>query len=129
MGAALLLGMVGLGLRLWPSRSVQRMLALTARVPRLRHAAPRSSQEIGWAVTAASRYVPWATCLTRALVAQVQLERGGHPARLSIGVARDGDGALRAHAWLEGRTGVVIGGSEASHYTPLSGLESGRPHA
>lgn len=44
---------------------------------------------------------PWKhTCLRRALVLHYLLRRAGRPAGLRIGVRRDADRALAAHAWL-----------------------------
>jgi hypothetical protein len=61
------------------------------------------------AVRSASRYVPRATCLTQALVAERMLARRGRVTTLRIGVVRDTTGALEAHAWLEHDGRVVIG--------------------
>lgn len=44
---------------------------------------------------------PWRhTCLRRALVLHYLLHRAGRPAELRIGVRRDDQNALAAHAWL-----------------------------
>lgn len=44
---------------------------------------------------------PWhRTCLRRAAVLYYLLRKAGRPVELWIGVRRDGDGALTAHAWL-----------------------------
>jgi hypothetical protein len=44
---------------------------------------------------------PWRrTCLKRALVLHYLVRRAGRPAELRIGVRRDRDNALAAHAWL-----------------------------
>jgi len=40
------------------------------------------------------------SCLRRAAVLAFLLRRGGHDARVVIGVRRAGEGALEAHAWL-----------------------------
>ena len=73
-----------------------------------------SVERVAWAVTAASRYVPVATCLTQALVTKMLLGRFGYPAIVRIGVARSESGELQAHAWVESGGSVVIGGSEPS---------------
>ena len=74
------------------------------------------------AVMTASRYVPAATCLTQALVTKLFLTRLGHEASVRIGVARSEAGELQAHAWVESRGRIVIGGSGRSlrRFTPLS---------
>src|SRR5690242_17640240 len=43
-----------------------------------------SVQDVVWAVTAASRYVPGATCLTQAVAAQRLLTQSGHDAAVTI---------------------------------------------
>ena len=85
-------------------------------------------EQVVWAVTVASQYVPAATCLTQALAAQVLLSRLGHPASLRIGVSRDEAGEFQAHAWVECQGRVVIGGVQAlSRFTPLPPLDGERP--
>jgi hypothetical protein len=79
-----------------------------------------------WAVTAASRYVPGATCLAQALAAQVLLGRTGYPARLRIGVAKGEERKFEAHAWVESQGRVVIGGPGLGRFTPLTTLAGDR---
>ena len=62
-----------------------------------------------------------------ALDTQVLLSRRGHPTLHHIGVAKGEEGCLEAHAWLESRGKVVIGGSELERYTPLLALEGEKP--
>ena len=84
--------------------------------------------QLVWAVRCASVYVPHPTCLTQALAAQVLLERFGYPTRLLIGVAPDDKGRtpFQAHAWLESKGVVVIGGSTVD-YVPLATLQVATP--
>ena len=65
-------------------------------------------ERLAWAVTAASRRVPAATCLTQALALHLLCRRRGWPTQLQIGVARS-DGAFRAHAWVEHDGKILIG--------------------
>ena len=83
----------------------------------------REVSRIAWAVTAASQYIPAASCLTQALATQVLLRRHGYPAELRIGVTRAPSGTLQAHAWVESQGVVVIGGPEAQFQTlqPIAG--------
>jgi hypothetical protein len=83
-------------------------------------------ERIVWAVKAASRYVPRATCLTQALVADRLLARSGHRPSLKIGVAKDDQLRFHAHAWVLCGTQVVIGGPEVEHYVPLLTWKEGR---
>ncbi len=103
--AAVLVGAVRVGLSLLSFPTLRQFLALLARA----HAsAPLPAERIAWAVVAAGRRIPGATCLVQALAAQVLLARHGHGAELRIGVARATDG-IEAHAWLE-RDGEPIFG-------------------
>jgi hypothetical protein len=74
-------------------------------------------------VTVAGRYVPNATCLPQSLAAQVLLGRHGYLTQLRIGFARDKEGRLKAHAWLEKEGEVIVGGEDYLHYTPLPDIE------
>lgn len=124
--AAVLVGAIRLGLWLLPFRVVRgtvRRLAPPVQGPVAGDW--RAAARIAWAVRLVSRYVPAATCLTQALAVQVLLRQWGYPACLRIGVAREADGKLAAHAWVESQGRIVIGGTDASiaQYTALPPLE------
>jgi hypothetical protein len=68
-----------------------------------------SVENIAWAVRAASRFVPKASCLTQALVVERFMRRAGYAPHLHIGVARPGQTAFEAHAWVEHDGRIVIG--------------------
>jgi hypothetical protein len=70
-----------------------------------------------WSVEIASLFVPGAKCLARAMAAQLLLAEYGHRADLRIGVAKR-DNKFQAHAWLEDKSEVLIGGP-VECYTPL----------
>lgn len=57
-------------------------------------------ERIVWLVAVASRLIPGAHCLPRAIAAQLLLARAGHLTELHIGVRKNGK-LLDAHAWLE----------------------------
>jgi Transglutaminase-like superfamily len=99
-------------------RSIGERTARPRRGPRGR----RGRDDLSWAVAAASRRVPRATCLTQALALQTLLAREGYESDLHIGVARSGDGGLEAHAWLESDGRIVIGGGGVERFTPLASL-------
>jgi len=91
--------MVRAALWLLPFRVVHAGVAARAR----RVSASPAKQPVArivWAIDAASRRVPRATCLTRAFAGTLLLAAHGHAAAPRLGVARDGDG-IRAHAWIE----------------------------
>lgn len=62
-----------------------------------------------WAIRAAARVVPRATCLVQALGARVLLRRRGLESELHVGVARASTGDFEAHAWLERHGRIVLG--------------------
>jgi transglutaminase superfamily protein len=120
---------VAVRLALWvlPFGVLRRMLArlpagsaVTAQNDRL------PIERIAWAVMVASSYVPAASCLTQALAAQTLLRRHHYAASLQIGVAKDEQGQLHAHAWLESQGTIVIGGTAEylASFTPLPPLEN-----
>ena len=87
-----------------------------------------SSDRIPWAVEVASRYVPFATCLTRALAVQMLFTREGYPAHLCIGVAKSKEYRLEAHAWVESEGRIVTGDlKDISRFNLLPPLEGERP--
>jgi hypothetical protein len=125
----LLLESIKLGMWLLPFRTLHRVLTRAAgATARLRPADHTSAERVAWAVDVASRHTPGLkTCLARSLVAQALLTRHGHPALLHIGVVRGEQGQFQAHAWVESKGEIVIGGSELEHYTPLAALEAEGP--
>lgn len=70
-----------------------------------------------WAVEVMSRYTLRATCLTRALTAQILLARYHYSSNIKIGVSKNESG-FEAHAWLEADDKIVLGESE-TEYTPI----------
>jgi hypothetical protein len=120
LAACALVGAIRLGLLVFPVKDVRRMLApISTMPPRSRQTGAHTLDQIAWAVTVASELVPGAACLTQALAAQVLVERAGLQSRLQIGVARGKADGLEAHAWLESKGRVVVGGSGVERYAPL----------
>jgi hypothetical protein len=79
---------------------------------------------LAWAVHAASRAVPCATCLTQSLALQFLLRQLGHPALLQIGVARH-DRQFVAHAWIECGGQILLDDpDEVARYRLLTSLSS-----
>ena len=107
----------------WIVRYVQRLS--TPQVERRSPAGPVhprvSPGEIVWAVDAASRRLPDATCVTQAVSALLLLRRHGYEARFCVGVARSENGSLVAHAWLE-RGGRVLIGRSNQKFVRLSDM-------
>ena len=121
--------LVRLTLRFLPPRSWEWMTdhVAASRVPAGK--ARPSVQDVAWAVRRASSVVPGATCLTQALAAHLLLARRGYASRLRIGVARESDEKLRAHAWLESDGIIVLGGSSVEAFTVLQSVPSAALHS
>lgn len=121
---AIILASVTLGLRIFPWLKMQSFLLTTAK-RHLRSSASRPPvQSIKRAVTAAGRFIPKATCLPQALTAQHLLIWNSYPAEFQIGVAKDGNGKLEAHAWVISENKIIIGGEQnSSRFTSLSPVE------
>jgi hypothetical protein len=103
----MLVAAVRIGLWILPFRVLHRMVV--ARASQRGGASSHPIEAIAWAVTAAARRVPRATCLTQALAGMLLLGANGHPAMLRIGVAKKEDGGLRAHAWIDSGGETVLG--------------------
>lgn len=109
-----------------PFRTVARLAARPARFGGAVATDDALRERVVQAVGRANRFVPGkGTCLHEALAGQRMLARRGYPARLQIGVKKGEDGKLIAHAWVEDRGAVVIGGpaSEVREYAPLQNLD------
>ncbi len=85
---------------------------------------PGPTQEsVAWAITLASRHVPWtSTCLMRAMAGQWMLRRRGVPGAVHLGLTRNEiSGEWLAHAWLRSGGRVLLGGAELSRgYTAVA---------
>lgn len=66
---------------------------------------------IARAVRAASRIVPFASCLTQAQAAQIVLARRGIASTVCLGVRETASGQLTAHAWLISGGRLLLGGT------------------
>lgn len=119
--AALWLGLVRAGLWVLPFQNLlDRLMSLG---PGRESSSPAlgAADRIGWAVLAASRYVPGTrSCLPRALAATALLRGAGLPARLRVGVTKGDGGRTEAHAWVESGGRVIVGAEELERYVPIS---------
>jgi len=126
--AAIVLGVIRLGLNVLPFSTLWWLLTLSPRasseLSATRHGSP---DRVAWAVAVASPYMLGVRpCLTQALAVQLLLRRRGYAACLRLGVAKGERGQVEAHAWVETGGKVVIGGptSELERYTPLLALDA-----
>jgi DNA mismatch repair protein MutH len=82
------------------------------------------SGRIAHVVQKTSRYVPHSTCLVQALTVQIMLAKRDIRTKVCIGVAKDNENRLLAHAWLEQDEIIIIGKVDnLTHYTRLAELE------
>lgn len=102
--------LVRLSLGLFSMKFIRRMLLPTPAVSR----PDLDPASVVWAVRRAASAVPFASCLTQALAAQIMLARRRCPTTLHVGVKRDVNGTFGAHAWLESNGRLLLGGTRAS---------------
>jgi len=114
--------LVRAGLWLLPFRTLHGFVGRRASSPATERPLRHSVEDIAWAVEAASRRVPRATCLTQALAGTLLLAAHGHAATLRVGVARSDDGEFRAHAWIESEGEAVLGDPRTDSFVPLPPL-------
>lgn len=92
-----------------------RIGTLQAQTPEISVESPVLSQ-IRWAVGAVCSRTPWESkCLVRALTAKKLLNQRGFACTLYMGVARDKEGKMIAHAWLRCGTQYITGGDGAGY--------------
>jgi len=123
--SVLLLGLITLGLRVLPFLTLQRLLYGASRIfVRLPQEHQPTGKKIAWAVHVAAQYIPTAACLPQALTVQLLYRWQGYPANLRIGVAKNEQGQLEAHAWIESQGKIVIGNmQDLARFTELPLLE------
>ena len=106
--ACFLVALAHVAVRVLSFATLRRLARRAARPARGRRAADPAA--VRRAVETAGRVLPRSTCLMTGLAAHVLLARGGCPSRLWIGVAPSP--SLRAHAWVESRNQVIVGGTQ-----------------
>jgi hypothetical protein len=126
--AAFVVPTVRLALTLLPFRIVHRGIAAATRRSHRRSAssASQTPERIARMIAAVAARVPRASCLTQALAATLLLARDGHAATLRVGVAKNEDGSLRAHAWLESGGQTLLGGPDSGAFVHLPPLAFSR---
>jgi len=78
-------------------------------------------RKISWAVNRASQLTPWESkCLVQALTAQRMLKRCNIYSTLYLGVAKDGEKDMKAHAWLRCGSMIVTGGHESKNFKEVA---------
>ena len=80
-------------------------------------------QRIGYAVRTAAANVPWRSdCFPQAIAANRLLQQHGCASTIHLGVDKNGNNELLAHAWLTCGETTVTGGAEADRYAEIHRL-------
>jgi Transglutaminase-like superfamily len=109
---------------LWvvPLRRVGRLMRACERLP-FSVPVDLPVSRLEWAVLAASRRIPMASCLTQALALQFLLVRSGHASEIHVGVRKDDEAGFQSHAWVECEGRMLLSTpSEITGYSHLLGL-------
>lgn len=76
---------------------------------------------IGHAVRRACRNVPWKTrCLVEAMAVKRMLHRKKIECTIYLGVAKENNGRMSAHAWLKSGDTIITGKKNHQKYTVIS---------
>lgn len=78
-------------------------------------------KNVSWAVNTMSRHTFWESkCLVQAITAKYMLRRRDIKSTLYLGVARDEQQAMMAHAWLRSGPTIVTGAQAKAGFVTLS---------
>lgn len=116
--AALLIATFRLAILLLPFRIVREW---THRMSVEPSSSVGDAVSIGRIVDSAARRVPFSNCLASALAGQVLMSRSGVRCEIRFGVAREADGRITAHAWVESNGQAVIGATDLDRFAEASG--------
>jgi hypothetical protein len=125
--ALLCLVLARLALRIFPFRWTTRLLAFQPGEGGFRETGAQDADSVSranrvrWALTIASRRVPWhSDCITRALAGACMLRLRCKSSVLAVGVSNSIlSGDLQAHAWLLSGGVVVTGGRVHQAFRPI----------
>lgn len=80
-------------------------------------------RRVGYAVTAAGSNVPWRSdCFVQAIAANRMLRKLGYRSMIHLGVNKNKEGGLLAHAWLTCSGTIITGGAVADRYVGIHHL-------
>lgn len=121
-----LLTLIRLAMWLLPFRTLQSLVNRSSQISSKQ--AKINIDTITWAVEISSRYMPGGVkCLARALTTQILMNWQGYSSQLRIGVAKENNATLAAHAWVEYQGQVIMGNlSDLERFTPLLSIDSPR---
>lgn len=76
---------------------------------------------ISWAVNVARKRTPWESkCLVQALTAQLMLKKRKISSTVYLGVAKNKEKKLKAHAWLRCGSEIITGNNEREGFTVVA---------
>lgn len=110
-------------LLLWcvPFRWIKPMLK--ARWGKQTHPPSEPVVTLGRIIRKVAHRAPWrTTCLVQALAGKIMLARHGFRSFVFIGVAKDRDQQVAAHAWLKCGDIYVTGGAERAQFNAVAGF-------
>jgi hypothetical protein len=81
----------------------------------------RLAKEVARAVSRADRHVPWeAKCLVQAMAGKKMLKRRGIETTLYLGLAKNEEAGLQAHAWLRCGDKILLGAGGLKGFAVVS---------
>jgi hypothetical protein len=81
--------------------------------------------KVAYVVNLVSRHTPWKSkCLVKALTAQIMIKRRKSSSTVYLGVAKDENKKLIAHAWLRCGNNVITGEDERTCFTQVAKFAS-----
>lgn len=83
------------------------------------------SEEVKWAISVVSKRTPWESkCLVKALTALLILKKRRVRTTLYLGVSKNENNKLEAHAWLRSGNAIITGGNERFMYKEVAKFAS-----
>ncbi len=90
----------------------------------------QQARRIHWVVQAIARHAPLKfVCLPQAIAAKWMLRRRRVPSTLYLGLKREGESDLTAHAWLRVGDLIVTGRHESASHTAVASFAEETPSA
>lgn len=84
-------------------------------------ATEQAAEQVGWAVRAVARRTLWeSACLAQAISAKAMLRRRRITSTLYLGLDKDSNQSLQAHAWLRCGAEVLTGKAEHERFSVIS---------
>lgn len=82
-------------------------------------------QRVGWAVIIVAHRTPWkSACLTQAMAAKWMLQRRQLPSTLYLGVDKEKNAPMQAHAWLSCNGSFLTGELGHQRFTVISSFSN-----